>query len=625
MKIIKAILVVMSLALLLPAYAFPASGYMRISYIEGDVQVNTPDAGEWGFASVNAPLGEGDQVWVPEGGRAELQLNSGTFIRLDQNSAIQVLSIDNGSSQFHLSQGSAYVVFDVSTRGGVIQVDTPDASTRAFKRAVFRIDVLDQYTDVAVYRGSVETENGVGSTKIKKDQMLSLGQDTDGEVAPMGPPDEWERWNKKRNDRILGRTTGGSRYLPEELRSYSSDFDNNGRWIQVPDYGYVWTPTVTVGIDWAPYREGRWIWRHGEYIWVGQEPWGWAPYHYGRWAYVARAGWCWVPPSRGEVFWGPGYVGWVRTAEYVAWVPLAPREIYYGRGNYGKHSVNITNVNINQVNVTNVYQNINVNNGVTVINRNTFNTARPVAVPFTGNEIKQAILARHNIVPGGPDIKPTRASYFASPKVIAPAQLPPQPVRNLAVKDLQRARPFTKDAAKSVLKPGIVPSRLPVNTVAKPRTPGMDRPVIQPIRATGKGNIVIPEVSRTPRTGARITGQPAEKDRGITMKPIGAPAVKEDKAGVKPERKATGPQRAPVTRGREEIKDQPVDKNKGIIMKPIGAPAVKEDKPAIKPAEKVKPVVVPARPESKGTKPEDKKEADPESAPGPVRMQPFGR
>ena len=31
-----------------------------------------------------------------------------------------------------------------------MQVDTPDASTRAFNKAIFRIDMSDQYTDVSV-------------------------------------------------------------------------------------------------------------------------------------------------------------------------------------------------------------------------------------------------------------------------------------------------------------------------------------------------------------------------------------------------------------------------------------------------------------------------------------------
>jgi hypothetical protein len=399
MKILKAVMITVVL-LLAPAYAFSSNyGYMRISLIEGDVQIKTPEAGDWGYASINTPLAEGDQVWAPQGGRAELQLNTGTYIRLDQNSALQILSMDKDSSQFYLSQGHAYIFYD-APRGSVIQIDTPDASIRAFDRAIFRIDMSDQYqyTDVAVYKGYVEAENDVGKTRINAGQMVfSLGQNTDGEVAPLGPSDEWERWNKMRNDNILARRDGRSyRYLPAELRAYSYDLDNYGRWVQVPDYGYVWTPTVVVGASWSPYRHGRWIWWGGDYVWVAYEPWGWAPYHYGRWSFIINIGWCWVPPVASEVYWSPGYVGWVRTADYVAWVPLAPGEIYYGRGYYGRNSVNITNVNIKQVNITNVYKNVYVNNGVTVVNRKTFNTHSPTVVNVNKNIIQEKIFVKNN-------------------------------------------------------------------------------------------------------------------------------------------------------------------------------------------------------------------------------------
>ena len=71
---------------------------------------------------------------MPEGGRAELQLNTGTYIRLNGNTALQILSMDQDSSQFYLSQGNAYIYYN-APRGNVTQVDTPDVSTRAFERA----------------------------------------------------------------------------------------------------------------------------------------------------------------------------------------------------------------------------------------------------------------------------------------------------------------------------------------------------------------------------------------------------------------------------------------------------------------------------------------------------------
>jgi hypothetical protein len=553
MKILKTVMLAVVL-ILVPAYAFSYNyGYMRISLIEGDVQIMTPDARDWGYASINTPLDEGDQVWVPEGGRAELQLNTGTYVRLDQNSALQILSMDKNSTQFYLSQGHAYFYYD-APRGSVIQVDTPDASTRAFNKAIFRIDMSDQYqyTDVAVYKGFVETENEVGRTRINAGRMVSLGPNTNAEVAPMGPSDEWERWNKRRNDRMYASRGESSRYLPAELRQYSYDFDNSGRWVRVPNYGYVWTPTVVVGGGWSPYRNGRWIWRGGDYVWVAYEPWGWAPYHYGRWSFIINIGWFWVPPVTGAVYWGPGYVGWVRTADYVAWVPLAPGEIYYGRGYYGQHSVNITNVNINQVNITNVYKNVYVNNGVTVVNRNTFNTGSPSIVNVNKNIIQEKIFVKNNISVGAPDIKPTRASYFTSDKSIPQVKLPPQHVRNIQVKELKQSRRLIKEQDKSVLNPGVKPETLQVKTVTTPRTPGKGKPSIQQVQPEEKKKTKAPEGGSVPRDERQV--KPSEK-KDVAPE---AGSVPRDERQIKPsEEKAVVPENGPAPRGeRKQVKPE---------------------------------------------------------------------
>jgi hypothetical protein len=603
MKILKAVMIA-TVLLLVPAYALSANlGYMRISLIEGDIQIKTPDAGDWGYASINTPLAEGDQVWAPQGGRVELQLNSGTYIRLSENSALQILSMDKDSSQFYLSQGNAYIYYG-APGGSVIQVDTPDASTRACDRAIFRIDMFEQYTDVAVYKGYVETENQVGKTRINAGQMVSLGQNTNGELAPRGPSDDWETWNKTRNDRIFARRGASSSYLPAELSAYSYDFDNSGRWVQVPDYGYVWTPTVVVGANWSPYRNGRWIWRGDDYVWVGSESWGWAPYHYGRWSFGASIGWFWVPPVAREVYWSPGYVGWVRTADYVAWVPLAPGEIYYGRGNYGRHSVNIANVNINQVNITNVYKNVTVNNGVTIVNRNTFATASPRIVNVNQSIIQQKIFTKNNFSVGTPAIKPTRASYFSSARSVPAAKRPPLAVRNVQITQLKQSRPFIKEADKSVLNPGIKPKTLPVNTVTMPRTPGKGKPMIQQFKPDEKGKAAVPRGGPTGR-GEKQQVKPAERVK--PSGPVVSPTGRGEKQQVKPsEKKPIVPEGGPAPRGeRKQVK--PSEK-KPVV--PEGGPAPKGEKQQVKPAEK-KPVA----PEGGREKKDKKKPAELDESP----------
>ena len=455
MKILKYMLVI-SILLLLPAYSYPSTlGSIRLSLIDGDVQIRTEDTEDWVPASINIPIKDGDRIWVPEGGKTELQLRDGTLLRLDEYTALEILTIEKDSYQFYLTEGRSYANFR-GLEGTFLQIDTPISSIRAYDRAHFRVDVTpDGYTDIFVYSGYVNAENRDGSTRVDAGKTLSLREGTYAELSPLGPPDDWERWNRER-DRKYAERRPPSRYLPDELQAYSSDFEGNGRWVHVREYGYVWTPTVVVSVGWAPYRVGRWVWMGGDYVWVSYEPWGWVPYHYGRWAFAASIGWCWVPPVRGAVFWGPGFVGWVRTPTYVSWVPLAPGEIYYGHGYYGPHSVNIAQVNITHIDVHKVvYKNVHVRNGVTVIHHDTFVKGKHVDF-----KVKENPFLKEKISIGRPDIKPERATVMPVVKEIPPTRRPPELIREIKVRELKEKRPLVREREASVLKPESRPKEM---------------------------------------------------------------------------------------------------------------------------------------------------------------------
>jgi hypothetical protein len=470
-------IVLLSILILFPVYSHPAAlGFLRISLIDGDVQIKTEDTEDWVPASINMPLRDGDRIWVPEGSKTELQLRDGTSLRLDEKSALDILTIEKDSFQFYLTEGHVYANFR-GLRGSLLQIDTQGSSVRTYDRSIFRIDISgDGYTDISVYQGSIYAENRDGRTRVNEGKTLSLREGAYAELAPLGPPDEWERWNRER-DRKFAERRPPSRYLPDELNTYSNDFEENGRWVHVREYGYVWTPTVVVSAGWAPYRVGRWVWIGGDYVWISHEPWGWVPYHYGRWAFVASMGWCWVPPVRGAVYWGPGFVGWIHTPTYVSWVPLAPREIYYGYGYYGPHSVNITNVNITNIQVQKiVYKNVHVHNAVTVIHHDTFVTGKHVDV-----KVRENPFLRERISIGRPAIKPEKATLMPVLKEIPQTKRPPEPIREIKVRELKEKRPLVKAKEASVLRPESPPKEMILKTkegkpVPKPHEKEVEKP-----------------------------------------------------------------------------------------------------------------------------------------------------
>jgi hypothetical protein len=516
MKPIKPLIIILSLFLFAATSHAQNLGDLRISLIAGDVQIRTEDTEDWVPASINMPLVDGDRIWVPEGGKMELQLRDGTSLRLDQRSALEILTLDKDSFQFYLNEGQVYANFR-GRSGTLLQMDTPVSSTRAYERSIFRIGVSDDgFTQISVLRGEVEAESRSGKTTIKSGYALTLRDETYAELSPLGPPDEWERWNMDRDRRLVERRPPSS-YLPEELYAYSGDFETNGRWVYVQEYGHVWRPTVVVSTGWAPYRIGRWVWIRGDYVWISYEPWGWVPYHYGRWAFVRAFGWCWVPPIRGGVFWGPGFVAWVRTPTYVAWVPLGPRETYYGHGHYGPYSVNITNVNITNIHVDKrTYKNINVHNAVTVVHHDTFVKGKKMDM-----KLKENPFLKDKILVGRPDIKREKPTAMPVIKEVPQSKRPPEPIRDIKVKEIKEKRPLVKEKQVSVFKPESPPKEMTLKVKEGKPVPRDFEKMRTP--KSPQGSV---EKSREVKPPEKKMEKPKSVEKGIERPPEATPPEK---------------------------------------------------------------------------------------------------
>lgn len=321
---------VLVLGVAIPAHAVdPDTLYVR--YIEGAVSLSETGSPEVMQAVVNTPLIEGDTVAAGPNGRAELFLKDGSMVRVGNNSVMRIAGVNDRGAQFIVQQGTAYVV-SRGSREVPIFLNTPLTALDISSPSVVRIDVYSNgMNEISVLKGGIYASQRSGRMLVRQGERLVLKADGSMPVvAALRAADEWLLWNTDRDATALANTgsSGSYAYLPEELRTYSSDLDANGQWIYTPEYDYVWVPTVIVAGGWSPYRYGRWVWIGGSYVWIGYEPWGWVPYHYGRWVNYGRAGWCWVPPRHRDVRWEPAQVAWVHSSRQIGWVPLAPGEHY---------------------------------------------------------------------------------------------------------------------------------------------------------------------------------------------------------------------------------------------------------------------------------------------------------
>jgi hypothetical protein len=291
-------------------------GVARLSYIHGDVsQQHGGENSEWVAASLNTPVEPGDRVTTGDDGtRAELQLDYADVLRMANNVTVNVVGLTRNNIQIQIGQGlTTYSVL----RGSEAQseIDTPNAAIRPSGEGEFRILVNSAAeTQLIVRNGSAEVSTPQGTTRVDRGQMITIaGTDNPQyKVDSATRSDEWDSWNNERDKRIA---SADSWRHTDRYYTGTEDMDQNGTWSEIPDYGPVWSPR-TADPDWAPYRDGRWVWEpYYGWTWVSSEPWGWAPYHYGRW-FVYNSNWVWWPGPVNSYasyypIWAPAYVSFV--------------------------------------------------------------------------------------------------------------------------------------------------------------------------------------------------------------------------------------------------------------------------------------------------------------------------
>jgi hypothetical protein len=94
-----------------------------------------------------------------------------------------------------------------------------------------------------------------------------------------------------------------------------------GFWVEDPMLGRVFIPDVP---DYVPYTQGYWQYTNLGFVWVSDEPFGWATSHYGRWAFSnVYNRWAWLP----DTTWGPAWVEWRQYGDDFGWAPLPPEVV----------------------------------------------------------------------------------------------------------------------------------------------------------------------------------------------------------------------------------------------------------------------------------------------------------
>jgi hypothetical protein len=80
----------------------------KLNYTEGPVTFSPSGDNEWIEAELNRPLARGDKLWTDKGSRAEIQVGS-SAVRMDGQTQLEVLVLDDQSAQLSLTKGTVYL------------------------------------------------------------------------------------------------------------------------------------------------------------------------------------------------------------------------------------------------------------------------------------------------------------------------------------------------------------------------------------------------------------------------------------------------------------------------------------------------------------------------------------
>src|SRR4029077_20161692 len=447
-------------------------------------------------------------------------LEHSNILRLGNNAqakiaTVQRAQIERAQIQVQVGQGLAYYsVFKDSEADA--EIDTPNAAIRpASKEGIYRIEVNGFETQVIVRAGAADICTPQGSTHVEVGQAATIRGTTDeaGSVLGGAPSnDSWDSWNNDRDGEIRNAQSWNytNRYYVG-----SEDLDRYGHWINVPDYGRVWAPTVAG--NWSPYRAGRWVSEpHWGWTWVSHEPWGWTPYHYGRWFLYGKS-WVWWPgpvdgngnyrpegaPAYVSFFGFGGHRGVSAGFGSVGWLPIGPGDSFYPW--YGRNDSQLNVVNVTVTDATNTAK---LNRGVGGVSPlrddNQFSNVALAAVDVrirkaietlpadrfgTGHSapatVSRRALRDARIITGSLPIVPTREALSATNRPPSPSSLSMMSggrQERFFTKRQPPARPQPFDRQAAQIQEGIQGNGalIPVREVTQLDSAGTARPLPRP-------------------------------------------------------------------------------------------------------------------------------------------------
>jgi hypothetical protein len=224
-----------------------------VNYVEGAVylngsQLNAKDSG-------NATLSPGQEITTGKG-KAEVLLTPGVFLRLDDNSAVKMISPDLSLTQVQLDKGRAGVEVDEIHDQNDLQVIDAGVTTRLNKRGYYEFDASKP--EAMVFDGEAHVQVGDNKWReIKGHHELALN---DGPALRNEKPSDFNRDGAK--DELYNWNSLRSEYMAEANNQMAAEYGgpySGPGWYWDPwayDYAYMGFGPFASPFGWGFYPFG---------------------------------------------------------------------------------------------------------------------------------------------------------------------------------------------------------------------------------------------------------------------------------------------------------------------------------------------------------------------------------
>lgn len=278
---------------------------IRLSYIDGTVQMDRATGQGLERAILNTPVTEGVRLATGNDGLAEVEFENNSTLRLGEDSEVQFTKLlinDSGAkvNEIQLVKGTAY--FDTKgSKDDIYRATVGDSTFLIHRDTEARLSTDSGSPTLAVLKGEAELQNPSHEVKVAKRETLTVDSKNAAgyDIAKGVDAEPLDRWNDERSAYQTAYSYNNSG-VSSGLNGYGySDLNYYGGWSNIPGVGYGWQPYgVSNWMGWNPYLAGAWaFYPNMGYAWASAYPWGWLPYHYGSWSYLGGSGWFWLPGS----------------------------------------------------------------------------------------------------------------------------------------------------------------------------------------------------------------------------------------------------------------------------------------------------------------------------------------